>query len=134
MAMLRSAASGRSIAAASQHHDRGPRAKPSVRSAQSVSARSGPVVEGDLVAVGVGERECPTEGTINRCGDDGMTVGDEGVVNGLNVSGVQPDRGTDAGLSYRREIGAGNNVAEGERDRLRIEDHGMRRSSLRAHD
>ena len=57
------------------------------------------VVEGDLVAVRVGEGECPTEGAVDRCGDDGVTVGDESIVNGLDVSGVEPDRGTDAGLS-----------------------------------
>ena len=61
-----------------------------------------------------------------------MTVGDESIVNGLDVCGVEPDRGTDAGLSNRCEIGAGNDVAECERDRLRLEDDGVRRSGLRA--
>jgi DNA-binding MarR family transcriptional regulator len=94
--------------------------------------RSGAVVESDLVAVGVGEGECPTEGAVDRCGDDGVTVGDESIVNGLDVCGVEPDRGTDAGLSNGCEIGAGNDVAECERDRLRLEDDGVRRSGLRA--
>ena len=93
---------------------------------------SGAVVESDLVAVGVGEGECPTEGAVDRCGDDGVTVGDESIVNGLDVCGVEPDRGTDAGLSNGCEIGAGNDVAECERDRLRLEDDGVRRSGLRA--
>jgi len=89
-------------------------------------------VESDLVAVGVGEGECPTEGPVDRCGDDGVTVGDESIVNGLDVCGVEPDRGTDAGLSNGCEIGSGNDVAECERDRLRLEDDGVRRSGLRA--
>jgi hypothetical protein len=57
-------------------------------------------VESDLVAVGVGERECPTEGAVNWCGDDGVTVGDESIVNGLDVCGVEPDRGTDAKTAH----------------------------------
>src|SRR5690348_1489618 len=93
--------------------------------------RSGAVVESDLVAVGVGEGECPTEGAVDRCGDDGVAVGDESIVNGLDVCGVEPDRGTDTGLSNGCEIGAGNDVAECERDRLRFEDDGVRRSGLR---
>ncbi len=48
------------------------------------------------------------------------------------VSGVEPDRGTDAGLSNGCEIGAGNDVVECERDRLRLEDDDVRRSGLRA--
>ena len=61
-----------------------------------------------------------------------MTVGDEGIVNGLDVRGVEPDRGTNAGLSDGCEIGAGNDVAECERDRLRFEDDGVRTSGLGA--
>ena len=75
-----------------------------------------------MVSVGVGEGERPTERAVDRCGDDGVTVGGESIVNGLDVCGVQPDRGTDAGLSNGCEIGAGNDVAECERDRLRLED------------
>ena len=93
---------------------------------------SGAVVESDSVAVGVGEGECPAEGAVNRCGDDGVTVGDESIVDDLDVGGVEPDRGTNAGLSNGCEIGAGNDVAECERDRLRLEDDGVRRSGLRA--
>jgi DNA-binding MarR family transcriptional regulator len=70
-------------------------------------------VEGDLVAVGVGEGERPTEGTVDRRGDDGVTVGDESVVDGLDVRGVEPDRGTDAGPRNGCEIGAGHDVALG---------------------
>lgn len=66
---------------------------------------SGVVVERDLVAVGGGESECPTEGAVDRCGDDGATVGDECIVNVLDVWGVEPDRGADAGLSNGCEIG-----------------------------
>ena len=83
---------------------------------------SGAVVESDLVAVGVCEGECSTEGAVDRCGDDGVAVGDESIVNGLDVCGVEPDRSTDAGLSDGCEIGAGNEVAECERDWLRLED------------
>ena len=89
--------------------------------------RSGAVVEGDLVAVGVGEGEGPAEGSVDRGGDDGVTVGDQSIVNGLDVGGVEPDRGADAGLGSGGEIGAGNEVAEGERDRLGLEDDGVRR-------
>ena len=56
-----------------------------------------------------------------------MTVGDQSIVNGLDVGGVKPDRGTDAGLGNGCQIGAGNDVAEGERDRLGLEDDGVRR-------
>ena len=73
---------------------------------------SGAVVESDLVAVGVGEGECPTEGVVDRCGDDVVTVGGESIVNGLDVCCVEPDRGTNAGLGNGCEIGAGNDVAE----------------------
>jgi len=93
---------------------------------------SGAVVEGDLVAVGVGEGEGPTEGAVDRCRDDGVTVGDESIVDGLDVCGVEPDRDPDAGLGNGCEIGAGDDVAERERDRLRLEDDGVRRSGLRA--
>jgi hypothetical protein len=55
---------------------------------------SGAVVESDLVAVGVGEGECPAERAVDRCGDDGVTVGDESIVNGLDVS-VQATSKTD---------------------------------------
>ncbi|OKI43397.1 hypothetical protein A6A29_08680 [Streptomyces sp. TSRI0281] len=61
-----------------------------------------------------------------------MTVGDESIVDGLDVRGVEPDLGTDAGLGNGCEIGAGNDVAECERDGLRLEDDGVRRSGLRA--
>lgn len=94
--------------------------------------RSGAVVESDPVAVGVGEGECPAEGAVDRCGDDGVTVGQQSIVNGLDVGGVQPDPGTDAGLGDGCEIGARNDVADCERDRLRLEDDGVRRSGLRA--
>src|SRR3569833_160700 len=62
------------------------------------SGPSGAVVQGDLVAVGVGEGERPAERAVDRCGDDGVTIGAESVVNGLDVGGVEPARGTDAGL------------------------------------
>jgi hypothetical protein len=87
-------------------------------------------VQSDLVAVGVGEGERPAEGTVDRRRDDGVTVGGESIVNGLDVGGVQPDRGTDAGLGDGSEIGAGKGVAQGERDRLRLEDDGVRRQSM----
>lgn len=61
-----------------------------------------------------------------------MTVGGERVMDGLDVGGVEPDRGTDAGLSDGCEVGAGNDTAQGEGDRLRLEDDGVRRSGRRA--
>lgn len=39
-----------------------------------------------------------------------MTAGDESIVNGLDVCGVEPDRGTDAGPGNGCEIGTGNDV------------------------
>ncbi len=92
---------------------------------------SGAVVERDLVAVRVGEGERQAEGALDRCGDDGVTAGDERVVDGLDVCGVEPDRGTDAWLNDGCEIGAGDDVAEGERDRLGLEDDGVRRPGRR---
>jgi hypothetical protein len=89
-------------------------------------------VEGDLVAVEIGEGERPTEGAVDRSGDDGVPVGDESIVDVLDVRCVQPERGSDTGLGDGCEIGAGNDVTEGERDRLRLEDDGVRRSGRRA--
>jgi hypothetical protein len=88
-------------------------------------------VECDVVAIGVGEGECPTEGAIDRCGDDGVTVRGESIVDGLDVVGVQPDCDADARLNEGREIGAGNDLAECEGDRLRLEYDGVRGSGLR---
>jgi hypothetical protein len=90
--------------------DRGTRRGSQVRR-HSGDRESGAVVERDLVAIRVGEGECPTEGAVDRSRDDGVTVGDKSMVNGLNVCGVEPDSGSDAGLSYGCEIGAGNDVA-----------------------
>lgn len=56
--------------------------------AVSSTALSGSVVESDLVAVGVGEGECSAEGAVDRRGDDGVTGGDESVVDGLDACGV----------------------------------------------
>ncbi len=61
-----------------------------------------------------------------------MTVGDESIVNGLRVRGMEPDRGTDTRLSNGCEIGAGDDIAQCKRYWLRLEDHGVRRSGLRA--
>ena len=60
-----------------------------------------------------------------------MTVADETVVHGLDVGGVEPDRGTGAGLGNGGEVGAGNDVAECEGDRPRVEDDGVRTSCSR---
>ncbi len=95
-------------------------------------AASRAVVESDLVAVGVGEGECPTEGAVARRGDDGLTVSDESIVNGLDVCGMEPDRGTDAGLGNGCQIGPGTDVAECKGDRLRLEDDGVGRSGRRS--
>ena len=89
-------------------------------------------MESAVVSVGVGEGERPTEGAVDRSGDDGVTVGDESIVYGLDVGGVEPDRGTDAGLSNGCEIGAGNDVPECEGDRLGLEHDGVGRSRLGA--
>jgi hypothetical protein len=56
------------------------------------------VVKRELVPVGVGERERPPEGAVDRRRHDGLAVGDQGIVDVLNARRVQPDRGADAGL------------------------------------
>jgi DNA-binding MarR family transcriptional regulator len=89
-------------------------------------------VQGDLVAIGVGEGERPTEGPVDRGRDDRVTVGDERIVDGLDVRGVEPDRGADARLHDGCEIGAGNHIAECERDWLGLKDDGVWRSGRRA--
>ncbi len=83
-----------------------------------------------MVPVGVGEGECPTKGAVHGCGGDGASVGDESIVNGLDVCGMEPDRGTEAGLSNGCKIGAGNDVAGCERDGLRLDDDGVGRCDL----
>ncbi|OKI45461.1 hypothetical protein AMK15_36170 [Streptomyces sp. MJM1172] len=85
-------------------------------------------MEGDLVAVGVGEGECPTEEPSIGAETIVWPSATRGVVNGLDVCGVEPARGTDAGLGNGCEIGAGKDLEECERDRLRLEDDGVRRS------
>lgn len=81
-----------------------------------------------MIAVRVGEGEGATEWAVNRCRDDGVAAGDESIVDGLDVGGVEPDRRPHAGLGNGREIGAGNDVSKCERDRGRLEDDGVRRS------
>ena len=49
-------------------------------------------MEGDPVAVGVGEGEGPAEGAVDGCGDNGVAVGGECVVDGLDIGGVEPGR------------------------------------------
>ncbi len=61
-----------------------------------------------------------------------MPVGDERVVDVLNVVGVQPDCGTDAGPRSGGKIGAGNDVAQRECDRLGLEDDRVRGPDRRA--
>jgi DNA-binding MarR family transcriptional regulator len=92
----------------------------------------GAVVERDLVAVRVGEGERATEWAVDRSRDDRVAVGDESIVNGLDVGGVEPDRSADARLRDGCQIGAGNDVSQGERDWCRLEDDGVRRACLRA--
>jgi hypothetical protein len=77
------------------------------------------------VAVGVEEGERPAEGAAGRCGDDGVAVGEECIVNALDVGGVEPDCGADAGLGNGSEVGAGNDASAVECDRLRFEDDRM---------
>ena len=66
-------------------------------------------MEGDLVSVGVGEGERATEGAVDRTRHDRVAVGRQGVVNCLDVGGVEPDRGADSGLPNTN--GAGPLVA-----------------------
>ena len=60
-----------------------------------------------------------------------MAVGDENVVNGVDVSGMEPDRGADAVLGNGRKIGDGNEVPQSESDRRRLQDDGVQKSGLR---
>ncbi len=46
-------------------------------------------MEGGLVAVGVGEGERATERAIDRGGNNGLSIRDESVVNGLNIGGLE---------------------------------------------
>ena len=96
-----------------------------------VSSLLGTVVESDLIAVRIGKGKRSTEGAINWCGDDAMPIGEESIMDGLDVCSVEPDRGTDAGLNNGSEIGTRNDVSECERDRLRLENDSVRRSGLR---
>ncbi len=67
-------------------------------------------MEGDLIAVVIGEGECPTEGAVDRCAHDGVTVGDESIVNGLDVGRMEPDRGTDAAAWRARAVRTSDGV------------------------
>lgn len=89
-------------------------------------------MEGDPVPVGVGEGEGPPEGSVDRVRDDGVAIGEERVVDGLHVGGVEPDRRADAGLGDVGEIGVRCDVTEGERDGSRLEDDGVRGAGRRA--
>lgn len=60
-----------------------------------------------------------------------MSVGNECVVDDLDIAGVKPYRGPDARLSNGCEVGAGNDTSKCERDRRRLEDDCMRRARLR---
>jgi|ERR1700722_3911772 len=85
-----------------------------------------------LVAVGVGEGKCPTKRAVARCGNDGVAINDQSIVDGLYVCGVEPDRDAYAGLSNGREVGTRNDVAERKCNRRRFEDDGVRGSGRRA--
>ena len=100
--------------------------RPDERTELSRGMNSASVVQGDVVAVGVGEGEGAAEGAVDRGGDDGVAVGGEVVVDGLDVGGVQPDRRADAGTGGGGEVGAGDDVAQGEGEGLRLEDDGVR--------
>lgn len=54
------------------------------------SGTVGLVVEGDVVAVGVGEGERASEWAVDRFGHDGLAVGGECVVDVLDVGGLKP--------------------------------------------
>jgi len=94
----------------------------------AVVGASGPVVEGDLVTVGVGKGEGAPKWASDRGRDNRVAIGDESVVNRLDISGMEPDRGADAGLSHGREIGAWNDVSKCERDRGRLKHNGVGRA------
>ena len=57
-----------------------------------------------------------------------MPVGLERVVDVLDVRGVHPHSRADARLGDRVQVGAGHEVADGERDRLGREHDGVRRA------
>ena len=85
-------------------------------------------MQGDQVSVRIGEGERPAEGAVHGPGHDGVTVGSQGVVDVLDVGGVEPDGRTDPRLLSGVEIGTRDEVAQGEGDRLGGEDDGVRRS------
>ncbi|MBB2996722.1 hypothetical protein E9229_002969 [Paeniglutamicibacter cryotolerans] len=51
-----------------------------------------------MVAVRVRKGECASERAVDRSRGDRVAVGLEHVVNGLDIGGVEPDCGVDAGL------------------------------------
>lgn len=87
-----------------------------------------------VVAVRVGKREGAAERAVDRRSDDRVPAGDEDVVDGLHVGGVQPDGGADTRLGDGCQIGSGNDVAQGESDGRGLEDHGVGRACLGAHE
>ena len=84
-----------------------------------------------MIAVGVGKGEGAAEGAVDGGGDDRVAVSCQGVVDGLHVSGVQPDSRSDAGLGNGREVGARCNLPQGERDGGCVEYDGVGRAGLR---
>ena len=59
---------------------------------------SGLVVEGDVIAVRIGESEGAPEGAIDRSRNNGVAIRGKGVMDFLHASGVEPDRRTHAWL------------------------------------
>lgn len=68
------------------------------------------VVEGDLVVVWVGECEGLFEGVVDWVYDDGVVVGDEGVVDGLYVGCMELDGCVDVWLVDVGEVGVLSDV------------------------
>lgn len=63
-------------------------------------------MEGDLVAVRVGEGEGAAERSVDGGRGDGNPVGDEGVVHALGIGGVQPHADAQTELGDRVEVDA----------------------------
>lgn len=93
--------------------------------------RLGLIVNGDEIAVWIGERERPPERPIDRRGSDRHVVGGERIMQLLRVGGVQPQRYSDAALGDNSiQIDIWQRDAHRKGDRLSREDNGVGRAGL----
>jgi hypothetical protein len=83
-------------------------------------------VERDGVPIGIGEREGAPEGTVEGSEDNRGSGYGERVVDVLSIGCVHPHADAGSGLSRGVELGAGDDLADGEGRGLGVEDDGVR--------